>query len=523
MDDLKRMLKYVRPYWLTFAFAFAAMIMGAVCETAVGALLVPVFDQFMQSAGKGSTTIFSLDKLIPGDDWYRAWITISALMLGFLAIKGIAGYISGYLMAKIGQDAILNLRQELYDHLLQQSAVFFERHRSNHLVSRLVVSCGAIEHTFSTNLRDVIREAVILVFLMGATFYLNWRLALGSLLLGPIIGMLTSGFSRRMRGLADVSLEGNRQLYDTAQETLSNIVVVKAYGAEKRRLTNFLDNARTIAAANLRSAAIGATSAPVLELIGGVAIVVFLYVGLLEINSGRVEPAQFFAFLYFLFRSYDPMRKISRQHNEITKGLVAAKDVWDILDEDDRLPERPDAVKLGPLKDAISLRNVSFHYSNSERSILSKVDLEIPKGQTVALVGKSGGGKSSLTKLIQRLYDPTSGSILWDGVDLRDATVLSLRKQIALVTQETVLFNDTVRNNIAFGRPDATDAQIAEAARIAFADDFIDTLPDGYDTLIGERGQFLSGGQRQRIAIARAVIIDAPVLILDEATSAARH
>ncbi len=520
MDDLKRMLKYVRPYWLTFALAFAAMIVGAVFETAVGALLVPVFDQFMQSAGGGSKTIFSLDTLIPANDWYRAWITISALLLGFLALKGIAGYISGYLMAKIGQEAILNLRQELYDHLLQQSAVFFERHRSNHLVSRLVVSCGAIEHAFSTNLRDVIREAVILVFLMGATFYLNWRLALGSLLLGPIIGLLTSSFSRRMRGLADVSLEGNRQLYDTAQETLSNIVVVKAYGAEKRRLTQFLDTARTIAVANLRSAAIGSTSAPVLELIGGVAIVVFLYVGLLEINSGRVEPAQFFAFLYFLFRSYDPMRKISRQHNEITKGLVAAKDVWDILDEDDRLPERPDAVKLEPLKDAISLSDVSFQYSNSDRSILSNVHLEIPKGQTVALVGKSGGGKSSLTKLIQRLYDPTSGAVLWDGIDLRDASVLSLRKQIALVTQETVLFNDTVRNNIAFGRPDATDAQIAEAARVSFADDFIDTLPEGYDTLIGERGQFLSGGQRQRIAIARAVLIDAPVLILDEATSA---
>lgn len=520
MDDLKRMLKYVRPYWLMFVLAFAAMILGAAFETALGALLVPVFDQFMQSTGTGSTTLFALDRLIPANDWFRAWITISSLLLAFLALKGIAAYVSGYLMAKIGQAAILNLRRELYDHLLQQSAVFFERHRSNHLVSRLVVSCGAIEQAFSTNLRDVIRETVILVFLMGATFYLNWRLAFGSLLLGPIIGLLTTTFSRRMRGLADVSLEGNRDLYDTAQETLSNIVVVKAYGAEGRRLTRFLDNARTIAAANLRTAAIGAISPPVLELIGGFAIVVFLYVGLLEISSGRVEPAQFFAFLYFLFRSYDPMRKISRQHNEITKGLAAAKDVWDILDENETLPERPDAVKLELLRDSISIRNVSFHYRSNDRLILSNIDLEIPKGQTVALVGKSGGGKSSLTKLIQRLYDPTSGAVLWDGVDLRDASVLSLRKQIALVTQETVLFNDTVRNNIAFGRPDATDAEIADAARVSFADDFIDTLPEGYDTLIGERGQFLSGGQRQRIAIARAVLINAPVLILDEATSA---
>lgn len=233
-----------------------------------------------------------------------------------------------------------------------------------------------------------------------------------------------------------------------------------------------------------------------------------------------MEAAQFFTFLALLFKSYDPMRKLSRQHNEISKAFAAARDVWDVLDIDDELPTKPNAVKLQPLSKMIELRNVSFKYKGDKKSVVKHIDLEIPKGSMVALVGESGGGKSSLIKLIQRLYDVSEGEILWDGTDLRDAEIVSLRKQIALVTQETVLFNDTVAYNISYGKPDATDAEIEEAARIAFADEFIKELPNGYETLVGERGTFLSGGQRQRIAIARAVLVNAPVLILDEATSA---
>jgi subfamily B ATP-binding cassette protein MsbA len=214
------------------------------------------------------------------------------------------------------------------------------------------------------------------------------------------------------------------------------------------------------------------------------------------------------------------MRKISRQHNELSKAFAAAKDVWDVLDENEVLPEKADAVELKPLQHEIRLESVTFNYQNGDKKILRDVDLSVTKGSVVALVGESGGGKSSLIKLIQRLYDPTDGSILWDGNDLRDAKLLSLKKQIALVTQETVLFNDTILYNISYGKPDASREDIEEAARIAFADEFIDELPKKYDTIVGERGVLLSGGQRQRIAIARAVLLNAPVLILDEATSA---
>ncbi|MCW5957480.1 MAG: ATP-binding cassette domain-containing protein [Pyrinomonadaceae bacterium] len=520
MNEFLRLLKYVRPHWLTFLFAFVAMILVAAFETATGALLVPIFDQFLPNAAKESKTLFDLNSLIPRDNWFHAWMVISGLLLTFTICKGIAEYFSSYLMANIGQSAILDLRRQLYDHLLSQPASFFERHRTNFLVSRLVVSCSAIEYAVSANLRDVLREALILVFLLSAAFYLNWRLMLGAILIGPIIAFLTTKFSKRLRKFADESFEGNKLLTDTAQETLANQTIVKAYGAEEREKERFSRVANLIAKANLRSGRLAAISPPTIEIIGFIALLVLLYFGLREINAERLDASQFFAFMYFLFRSYDPMRKISRQHNEISKAFAAAKDVWDVLDETEVLPEKENGVELEPLKEQIELREISFNYQNDTKKIIDGISLEVKKGSVVALVGESGSGKSSLIKIVQRLYDPTEGSVIWDGVDIRDAKVASLHKQIALVTQETVLFNDTVKYNITYGKPEATELEIREAARIAFADDFIEELPQGYETVVGERGTFLSGGQRQRIAIARAVLVNASVLILDEATSA---
>ena len=520
MQDLQRLLKYVRPYWLTFALACLAMVLVAAFETATGALLIPLFEQFMPTIGPEAKTPFDLHSLIPRDDWFKAWVVIGSLLIVFSLGKGVAEFFSSYLMAKIGQAAVLDLRKQLYDHLLSQPASFFERHRTNYLVSRIVVSCSAIEQAVSANLRDVLREALILIFLLGAAFYLNWRLMLGALVIGPILAYLTAKFSKRLRRFAEESYEGNKLLTDTAQETLANQTIVKAYRAEGRERTRFDRAARIIAKANLRSGKLAAMSPPIIEIVGYVAVLVLLYFGLREISSGRLLAAEFFGFIYFLFRSYDPMRKISRQHNEISKAFAAAKDVWDVLDETEVLPERKNAVELQPLRDKIELRGVSFCYQNDDKKILDDLSLTVEKGSVVALIGESGSGKSSLIKLVQRLYDPSEGAILWDGTDLRDAKIGSIHRQIALVTQETVLFNDSVKYNISYGKPDATDNEIREAARIAFADDFIEEMPDGYDTHVGERGTLLSGGQRQRIAIARAVIVDAPVLILDEATSA---
>lgn len=520
MNDFKRLLKYLSPHWKTFAIALIAMVFVAVFETAIAGLLVPILEQFTPNSVKGASTVFDLQKFIPKDSWQKQWIAISIMLILFTAGKAVAEYFSSYLMALIGQTAVLQLRQELYNHLLKQSANFFEKQRTNYLVSRLVNSCSAIEYAVSANMRDVLRESFMLIFFISSAFYFNWRLMLGALIIAPIIGGLTSKFSKSLRKLAEESYEGNKLLTDTAQETLANQTIVKAYIAEEREKSRFSKVANIIARANLRSGQIAATSPPTIDIIGTSAIIVLFYFGLREINNGVMDAPQFFTFLFFLFRSYDPMRKISRQHNEISKAFAAAKDVWNILDENEILPEKPNAVELKPLEKKIELKNVSFNYQNDEKQILKNVDLVIPKGSVVALVGESGGGKSTLIKLLQRLYDPTNGAIVWDETDLRDAKIVSLKKQIALVTQETVLFNDTIRYNISYGKPDATEAEIAEAARIAFADDFIEELPNKYETIVGERGIFLSGGQRQRIAIARAVLINAPVLILDEATSA---
>lgn len=520
MNDFKRLLKYLSPHWKTFAIALIAMVFVAVFETAIAGLLVPILEQFTPNSVKGASTVFDLQKFIPKDSWQKQWIAISIMLILFTAGKAVAEYFSSYLMALIGQTAVLQLRQELYNHLLKQSANFFEKQRTNYLVSRLVNSCSAIEYAVSANMRDVLRESFMLIFFISSAFYFNWRLMLGALIIAPIIGGLTSKFSKSLRKLAEESYEGNKLLTDTAQETLANQTIVKAYIAEEREKSRFSKVANIIARANLRSGQIAATSPPTIDIIGTSAIIVLFYFGLREINNGVMDAPQFFTFLFFLFRSYDPMRKISRQHNEISKAFAAAKDVWNILDENEILPEKPNAVELTPLQNKIELKNVSFNYQNDEKQILKNVDLEITKGSVVALVGESGGGKSTLIKLLQRLYDPTNGEIIWDETDLRDAKIVSLKKQIALVTQETVLFNDTIRYNISYGKPDATEAEIAEAARIAFADDFIEELPNKYETIVGERGIFLSGGQRQRVAIARAVLINAPVLILDEATSA---
>ena len=521
MQDFRRLLKYLRPNLPVFAIAFAAMIVGALFETARLALIKPVFDQVLASGAdsQAKKAVFGFENLIPSGG-VEAWSTIAVLFLGFTFCKAVADFFSQYLMGYIGQSAVLQLRQDLYNHLLRQSTVFFERHRTNFLVSRLVTSAAQIELSVSSTVRDMLRESVQLVFFLAAAFYTNWRLSLGALVVAPIIGFLTAKFSRALRKFANESLEGSKILTDTAQETLANQSVVKIFRAEQRESARFATVAKTIAKANLRSTRIASLSPQVIEMVGVLSFVALLFFGQREVFANRLDSTQFLLFMVFLFSSYDPMRKLSRLHNSLEQALAAARHVWEVLDEHAELPEKPNAVELIDLQHKIELRDISFNYATGDKTVLQGVNLEIPAGSLVALVGESGGGKSTLTKLIARFYDPNAGAILWDEIDLRDAKLDSLRRQIAVVTQETVLFNDTVRHNIAYGNPQASEQDIERAAKIAFADEFIRSLSNGYDTIIGERGTFLSGGQRQRIAIARAVLADAPVLILDEATSA---
>ena len=496
------------------------MVAVGLLEGATGALVVPIFDQpLAQASGQHTPTLFGLQDLIPKSS-VAALATIAVLLIAFTIVKGLAEYLSTYLMAHIGQSSVLRLRQDLYSHLLAQGARFFQRHRTNYLVSRLISSAAAIENAVTYTLRDFLREGFTLIVLLGGCFYYNWRLTLGSLLIAPPLALLTLRFGSSLRKLARESIESSKRLADTAQEALANQTIVKAYRGEDREQGRFTRVAERIRRANLRAASISGMSPPIIELIGVLFMCALLFFGEREVRIGHMNQPQLLAFLFFLVRSYDPLRKLSRLHNSFSQTIVAAQHVWEVMDEHEEIPEKPNAVLLPPLHEAIEFNDVHFGYNDESRSVLHGISMSVPAGRVVALVGESGGGKSTLTKLIPRFHDPTSGHVSWDGIDLRDAQVASLRRQIALVTQETVLFNDSVRYNISYAKPEATTEQIEDAARTALAHDFILELPKGYDTLIGERGIFLSGGQRQRLAIARAVLSNAPVLILDEATSA---
>src|SRR5438874_9862527 len=364
MRDLRRLLRYLLPHTGTFVVATFAMIVVAVLETATSALIVPIFDQaFARGNARPTPTPFALQRLIPASGLH-AWRMIALLLIAFTIVKGVAEYFSTYLMAYIGQSSILSLRQELYSHILSQSASFFERHRTNYLVSRLISSAAAIEAAVTHTLRDLLREGFTLIFFMAMSFYVSWRLTLGSLLIAPPVAGLTIRFGRSLRRLARESFEGSKHLTDTAQETLANQTIVKAYRAEERERNRFAAVARRVLRANLRSASIAGMSPPIIELIGILFIAVLLFFGERELRLGRMDQAQFLLFLVLLLRSYDPMRKLSRLQNSMAQALAAANHVWEVLDEKAEIPEATNAINLAPLRHQIEFREVHFGYAN---------------------------------------------------------------------------------------------------------------------------------------------------------------
>src|SRR5213080_181949 len=436
MHDLRRLLRYLLPHTGTFIVATLAMIVSAVPETATSALIVPIFNQVLApGGGKAAATPFQLQRLIPASVLH-AWRMIALLLIVFTVVKGIAEYFSTYWMAYIGQSSILSLRQELYSHILAQSASFFERHRTNYLVSRLISSAAAIETAVTHTMRDMLREGFTLIAFMATSFYVSWRLTLGSLVIAPPVAGLTVRFGRSLRKLARESFEGSKYLTDTAQEALANQSIVKAYRGEAREQGRFTAVAQRVRRANLRSSSIAGMSPPIIELIGVLFIAVLLFFGEREIRLGRMDLAQFLLFIVLLLRSYDPMRKLSGLQNAMSQALAAAQNVWEVLDEHAEIVEATGAINLAPLRRQIEFSEVHFGYANEARPVLRGVSLTVPAGRMVALVGESGGGKSTLTKLLPRFHDPAKGAVLWDGIDLRDATIASLRKQMALVTQE---------------------------------------------------------------------------------------
>jgi subfamily B ATP-binding cassette protein MsbA len=520
MKDFRILLKNVRPYAGLFAVAFILMAVVGLFEAGRTALLKSIIDILSESEQAVTTGLASridVRRYLPAG--INPLPLIAGLLISFTLIRGASEYLSNVLMWRIGVGAVVNLRQRLYDHILQQSSEFFTDHPTNTLTAHIISDAEKVQVAVSTLLADLLRESLTFLALFTLVFILNWRLTLAVLLVGPFIYLVTVKFGRKLRRIAHSTQEGTEEVLDIAQESISGHRIVKAFGMEKFEQSRFRKALLDLARTQVRAARVVYVSSPILELVGVVMAGAFLLYAQRLKAEGSMSIGTFAAFIVAMLQMYDPLRKLSRIQNYFQQSFAATSRIYTLLDTHTEKRDRPGAIKLSPLRDLIEFRNVSFKYQDSADWILSDVNVEVRRGEVVALVGLSGAGKTTLTNLLMRFYDPTRGEILIDGTNIFDAELISLRSQIALVTQDVILFNDSILNNIAYGRPDFDRAKIEAAARAAFAHDFI-MERGGYNTLIGERGLKLSGGERQRLAIARALLKDAPILVLDEATSA---
>lgn len=520
MKDFRILLKNVRPYAGLFAVAFILMTLVGLFEAGRTALLKSIIDE-LPGASKGPTT--GLAAIVDARNYLpqgvEALPVIAALLVVFTVIRGASEYLSSVLMWRIGVSAVVDLRQRLYDHILQQSSEFFTDHPTNELTTHIISDAEKVQISVSTLLADMLREGLTFLSLFALVFMLNWRLTLAILIVGPLVYVLTSKFGKKLRRIAHSTQEGTEEVLDVTQETISGHRIVKAFGMERFEQRRFRDALLKLANHQVRAARVVYLSSPILELVGVLLAAGFVLYARREIATETMTIGTFAAYIVAMLGMYDPLRKLSRIQNYFQQSFAATSRIYKLLDTHTEKRDPAEAIELAPLGERIEFQNVSFKYQDSNDWILKDVSIDVQRGELVALVGLSGAGKSTLTNLLMRFYDPTRGEILIDGTDIRDGKLASLRAQIALVTQEVILFNDSIINNIAYGGADFDRERIEAAARAAYAHDFI-VERGGYETLIGERGVKLSGGERQRIAIARAILKDAPILVLDEATSA---
>jgi len=519
MKDVRILLKNLRPYAGLFALALFLMLLVGMFEAGRTALLKSIIDE-LPSTPKPSLTLSSLvsvRRYLP--EGVNALPIIAGLLVLFTIIRGTSEYLSSVLMWRVGVSVVVDLRQRLYDHVLEQSSEFFTDHPTNELTAHIISDADKVQTSVSTLLADMLREGLTFISLLALVFVLNWRLTLGVLVVGPVVYLLTSKFGRKLRRIAKSTQEGTEDVLDVAQESIAGHRIVKAFGMERFEQRRFRDALVRLANTQVHAARVVYLSSPILELVGVVIAAGFVLYAKSEIEAGNMTIGDFGTYIVAMLAMYDPLRRLSRAQNYFQQSFAASTRIYSLLDTHTEKSDLPGAVELSSLRDSVEFRNVSFRYQDAPDWILRDVSLEVRRGDVVALVGLSGAGKTTLTNLLMRFYDPTEGKITIDGVELSAAKLASLRSQIALVTQDVILFNDSVLNNIAYGRPDFDRERIESAARAAYAHDFI-IERGGYDTLIGERGVKLSGGERQRLAIARALLKDAPILILDEATSA---
>ncbi|MEI6608719.1 MAG: lipid A export permease/ATP-binding protein MsbA [Deltaproteobacteria bacterium] len=499
MKPFKRLLNLARPYSKQLAVAMVFMLIAGAMQAAQALLLKPVLD----------------DVFLKKDMATLRWVPFA--VIGIFFLKASCNYGQTIIMSFIGLNIITNLRNRLYQQIQKQSLSFFTSHPTGILMSRITNDVSSIQSASSEVITSLIKDTVSLFSLVCVIFYTDWKLAFVALIVFPATIYPIAKFGKKMRKVTTSSQITMGTLTSLLQETISGTRIVKAFCMEKYENERFAAENQTLLKYNMKAVSVNAISSPLMDFLAGIGIGGIIFYGGYNVIQGTSTPGTFVSFLAAALMLYEPVKRLTNVNNTIQQGIAGADRVFSIIDRVPDIEDKPDAVELPSITKNIDIENVTFRYE--EKPVLKNINLSIKSGEVIAFVGMSGGGKTSLVNLIPRFYDVSEGRVLIDNRDIRDVTLQSLRSQIAIVTQQTILFNDTVRNNIAYGDIDRTEDEILNAAKAANAHDFIMELPKGYDSNIGELGTKLSGGEKQRISIARALLKNAPILILDEATS----